>query len=104
MRHLEPEQLALSQAGGAKLVHQVRMASEANPDWVVVKVDFKNAHNEVARASVISAFEEIPSLKHLAWHCGVVFALLTGLVSQGEKWGDERRFRGKCWVLCGNSP
>ena len=28
---LEPEQLALSKAGGAKLVHQVRMLSEKNP-------------------------------------------------------------------------
>ena len=44
--HLEPQQLALSEAGGHKLVHQVRMAMEQNRDWVVAKVDVRNAHNE----------------------------------------------------------
>ena len=46
---LEPEQLELRKAGGAKHVHQVRMMSEKNPDMVVVKVDMRNAHNEVSR-------------------------------------------------------
>ncbi len=36
----------MSEAGGAKLVHQVRMKSEAEPGFVVVKMDIKNAHNE----------------------------------------------------------
>ena len=41
---LEPQQLALSVAGGAKLVHSVRMMAEANPEFVVGK---KNAFNSV---------------------------------------------------------
>ena len=47
---LEPQQLALSKAGGCKLVHQVRMLSERRRDIIVVKLDMRNAHNEVSRA------------------------------------------------------
>ena len=54
--HLEPQQLALSEAGGHKLVHQVRMAMEEHRDWVVAKVDVRNAHNEIWRSAIISSF------------------------------------------------
>ena len=50
---LEPQQLAMSVAGGAKLVHSVRMMSEAEPDFVVVKLDIKNAFNSVSRARIL---------------------------------------------------
>ena len=83
---LEPEQLALSQAGGAKLVHQVRMLSEMNPDMVVVKVDMRNAHNEVSRAAVLEALEREPSLRHLAWHQATGQASHTGLETVGKLW------------------
>ena len=33
VRYLEPEQLSMSEAGGAKLVHQVRMLSGTVRDW-----------------------------------------------------------------------
>ena len=52
---LEPQQLALSRAGGHKLVHSVRMGLEAYRDWVVVKLDMKKAHNEISRAANRSA-------------------------------------------------
>ena len=58
--YLEPQQLALSKAGGFKLVHEVRMKSEEmkdHDDWVVVKIDMANAHNKVSRASVLEALE-----------------------------------------------
>ena len=84
---LEPEQLALSQAGGAKLVHQVRMMSEKNPNMVVVKVDMRNAHNEVSRAAVLEALEREPSLRHLAWHQATCQASHTGLETGGKLWG-----------------
>ena len=84
---LEPEQLALSQAGGAKLVHQVRMLSEKNPGMVVVKVDMRNAHNEVSRAAVLDALEREPTLRHLAWHQATCQASHTGLETGGKLWG-----------------
>ena len=84
---LEPEQLALSKAGGAKLVHQVRMLSEKNPGMVVVKVDMRNAHNEVSRAAVLEALEREPTLRHLAWHQATCQASYTGLETCGKLWG-----------------
>ena len=84
---LEPEQLALSKAGGAKLVHQVRMMAEQNPDMVIVKVDMKNAHNEVSRASVLEGLENEVSLRHLSWHQATCQASHTGLESGGRLWG-----------------
>ena len=84
---LEPEQLALSKAGGAKLVHQVRMMSEENPDMVVVKVDMRNAHNEVSRAAVLEGLERENTLRHLTWHVATCQASHTGLESGGRLWG-----------------
>ena len=43
---MEPQQLAMSQAGAAKLVHTVRMMMDINPDLVAVKIDVKNAFNQ----------------------------------------------------------
>ena len=38
---LQPQQFAMSIGGAAKLVNSVRMLSEANPDFIVVKCDIK---------------------------------------------------------------
>ena len=57
MDYLEPQQLALSQAGGAKLVHSVRMLLELRREFVAVKLDIRNAHNEVSRASILEALD-----------------------------------------------
>ena len=52
----------MSVAGGAKLVHCVRMVMEQNLNFICVKLDFKNAFNEVYHARVIEALEEEDSL------------------------------------------
>ena len=61
---LEPQQLCLSLSGGHKLVHSVRMMIDENPDFVVIKVDLRNARNEVSRASIIEELEAEPTLRH----------------------------------------
>ena len=85
---LEPQQVALSQAGGAKLVHSVRMLLEHRRDFFAVKLDIRNAHNEVSRASIIEALEKEPSLRHLAWHVATCLAAPTSLEAGGELWGE----------------
>ena len=79
--------MALSQAGGAKLVHSVRMILDNRRDHVAVKLDIENAHNEVSRASIIEALESEPSLRHLAWHVATCLAPQTSLESGGKVWG-----------------
>ena len=87
--YFEPQQLALSEAGGHKLVHQVRRAMEEHRDWVVAKVDVRNAHNEVWRSAIITSLEAQPTLQHLAWFAAVILAPSTGLETGGEQWGEQ---------------
>ena len=86
---LEPQQLCLSLSGGHKLVHGVRMMMEENPEFVVIKVDLRNAHNEVSRASIIEELEAEQTLTHLAWHAATVLAPHHGLEIGGVKWGEQ---------------
>ena len=86
--YLEPQQMAVSQAGGAKLVHSVRMMLEHRRDFVAVKLDIRNAHNEVSRASILEALDNEPSLRHLVWHVATCLAANTGLESGGKLWGE----------------
>ena len=88
MRFWNCQQLALSKAGGAKLVHQVRMMCEERRDFIVVKLDMRNAHNEVSRAAVLEALEREPTLRHISWHAATCLASHTGLESGGELWGE----------------
>ena len=85
---LEPQQMALSPAGGAKLVHSVRMLLESKREFYAVKLDIRNAHNEVSRSSIISALDSEPSLRHIAWHVATCLASTTSLESGGEIWGE----------------
>ena len=55
--------------------------SEKNPNMVVVKVDMRDAHNEVSRASVLEALEREHTLRHLSWHVATCQASHTGLES-----------------------
>ena len=48
---LEPQQLAMSSAGAAKLVNSVRMMLEHNPDFIAVQIDIKTAFNDCSRAA-----------------------------------------------------
>ena len=85
---LEPQQLGMSQAGGVKLVHCVRMKLEERPDLICVKLDFRNAFNEVKRARIIKVLSEEPSLQHLALHAATVLAPSNGLECGGQLWGE----------------
>ena len=86
---LEPQQLGMSVAGGAKLVHSVRMMLENNPDFICIKLDFKNAFNEVYRSRIIEVLENEPSLQHLAAHAATILAPSSGLESRGILWGES---------------
>ena len=54
---------------------------------MVVKVDLKNAFNEIHRAAIIENLQAEPSLQHLAWFAAVSLAPEVGLESGGELWG-----------------
>ena len=84
---LEPQQLGMSVAGGAKLVHCVRMMLEENAHFLCIKLDFRNAFNEVFRSRVVDALEEEASLRHLACHAATLLAPGSGLESKGVLWG-----------------
>ena len=84
----EPQQLAFSEAGGAKLVQSVRMLSEANEDFIVIKMDIKNAFNSVSRARVLEVMEQEESLRHLVWHAAQTLAPPCTLESGGRRWGE----------------
>ena len=86
--YLEPQQLGMSVAGGPKLVHCVRMVMEQNPNFICVKLDFRNAFNEVSRARVVEALEEEDALRHLALHAATLLAPNSGLETQGYLWGE----------------
>lgn len=88
--YLEPQQLGMSVGGAAKLVHSVRMTLEKNPSFICVKLDFKNAFNEISRARVVEALEEEESLRHLAQFAGILLAPVSGLESGGEFWGEAQ--------------
>ena len=75
-------------AGGVKLVNCVRMLSEANPGFIVVKCDIKNAFNSVSRAQVLKVLENEEELKHLAWHAALSLASSNSLESGGKVWGQ----------------
>ena len=86
---LEPQQLGMSVAGGAKLVHSVRMKLEQNPNFICVKCDLANAFNEMSRARMVEGLEEDDSLKHLACHAATLYAPASGLESRGTLWGES---------------
>ena len=86
---LEPQQLALSQAGGHKLVHQVRQIMEEHKDRVVTQVNVSNAQSKVWRLAIITCLEAEPTLQHLSWFAVVVLAPSTGLETGDEQWGEQ---------------
>ena len=85
---LEPQQIASTQAGAAKLVISIRSMIEMNREWVVLKLDLTNAFNENARAAVIEVLESEQTLKHLAWFAATILAPYSGLETGGRRWGE----------------
>ena len=63
----------------------VRSMIELKREWVVLKLDLFNAFNENARAAVIEALEDEPTLKHLAWFAATVLAPYSGLETGGRR-------------------
>ena len=56
--HLWPQQVAVGVAGGSNLlINGIRLLLEAHPDWTAVRLDLRNAYNEIARAHVLRALD-----------------------------------------------
>ena len=89
-KYFEPQQVVVSVAGGAKLVNSIRMLAEANPDFIVVKCDIKNAFNSVSRSRVLQVLESEEDLRHLAWHAALSLASSNALESGGKVWGQAK--------------
>ena len=87
--YLEPEQLGLSQAGVAKLVHGVRGLLNHQRDFVCVRLDLKNAYSESQRSAIIDVLQSEPSLSHLVTFAGVILAPEAGLEARGKLWGES---------------
>ena len=66
------------------LVHCVSMVMEANLDWVCVKLDVRNAHNEISRACILETMDFEPSLRHITNHMATTLAMPSALESGGE--------------------
>ena len=81
VNYFEPQQIVFSQAGAAKLVHSVRMVMEANPTFVCVKCDIRNAFNSISRSKILNVFEGEESLRHMAWHAALSLAPFGNLES-----------------------
>ena len=64
------------------------MMLEEKRDFFAVKLDIRNAHNEVSRASILEAIEREPTLRHLAWHVASCLVPHTSLESGGVVWGE----------------
>ena len=103
--YLEPQQIALSSAGAAKLVMSVRAQLEARRDFFCMKLDLKNAYNEISRASIVEALQSEPTLQHLASFFGITLAPTTvleakgvviGEAGDGEGQGDPKATAGFC--------
>ena len=60
---MSPEQLGPAKDGCLKLAYTLRAAREANPGWVVFKLDFRNAFNECDREAFLEfVAREVPCL------------------------------------------
>ena len=89
---LAPQQLAVGVSGGISiLIHGIRMMLEQHHNFIVVKIDMKNAFNSVSRAVVLRRMAAHPRLAHL-----VPFMHATGASPADLYVGGERLFRGRC--------
>ena len=79
----------MSVAGGQKLVHSVRMLLEKNPNFVCIKMDFKNAFNEVKKSRILKVLSEAEELSHLAQFAATILAPDIMLESGGKVLGES---------------
>ena len=65
--YLAPHQVAVGVPGGLDiLVHGVRAFLRAQPEHVVVRLDLRNAYNEIDRCVALRRLAAVPELAHLA--------------------------------------
>ena len=65
--YLAPHQVAVGVPGGLDiLVHGVRAYLRAQPELVVVRLDLRNAYNEIDRCAALWRLAGVPELAHLA--------------------------------------
>ena len=64
--HLWPQQVAVGLRGGlTMLLFGARLLLEWHPDWVILKLDLRNAYNEVKRARVLERLAATERLRDL---------------------------------------
>ena len=64
--YLWPQQVAVGVPGGLSLlVVGVTLALELHPDWVAVKIDLRNAYNELKRAAILARLDAAETLRDL---------------------------------------
>eukprot|EP00973_Karenia_brevis_P042117 5830296-Karenia_brevis.AAC.1 len=65
--HFWPQQVAMAIPSGITLlVFGMRSMMELHPEWVIVRLDLRNAYNEIKRASVLQRLLDSPNLQCLA--------------------------------------
>eukprot|EP00973_Karenia_brevis_P090320 12402004-Karenia_brevis.AAC.1 len=66
VEHFWPQQVAIGAPSGVGLViFGVRTLLELHPDWVVVRLDLRNAYNEIKRAAILRRLDASPRLRGL---------------------------------------
>jgi len=64
--HLWLQQVAVGVPSGLNLlIFSVMMLLELHPDWIVVKLDLRNAYNELKRAAVLSRMQAVDTVRDL---------------------------------------
>ena len=108
--HLWPQQIAVGVQGGLSLlILGVRLALETHPTWVAIKIDLRNAYNELMRAVVLARLhdqEHLKALMPLFWATyrakSAIFLLSQGLLEadfaseEGMRQGDPLASTGCC--------
>eukprot|EP00973_Karenia_brevis_P032374 4462653-Karenia_brevis.AAC.1 len=64
--HFWPQQVAVGIPSGITLlVFGVRTLLELHPDWVAIRIDLRNAYNEIKRAAILRRLDGSPYLRSL---------------------------------------
>ncbi len=67
------------QFGGAQITMALRLLMDANPDWVLIALDIKNAFNEIMRQEVLDAIWGLRPL----WYHNLRNKVVLGFVGLG---------------------
>ena len=88
---LAPQQVAVGVSGGLSImVHGLRLLLEQRGDFVIVRIDFRNAYNEVDRRRAFDRIARDPALADMVPLLHALYAP-EGLIFTGE---GERLFAG----------